>query len=288
MTWRITQNIYNLCEKRLRPWSRKRVGQRRPWESYENWTASRRNQCDFNTWACVCIQHCPSAYYWRSAVQLVWNAKQWRTLPFPHGTTIPAGCIVAVPVNCIYADSVRLSRPCLPICYIYWRRHITRTLKLSTAFGSSRRVNKMETASRTGHGRHAWYVSSSFWIRGRVWSSSQPWTVLRRKRSEGYPCSHSYDVRYRKNGRPGNLYFEEAVLCDTSAEMLFRKRNDVTGWIEVYRRWCIKMIDRSAKTLWPGLRASNKAFAPYIASFVPNICDKIATIWEYMYVSRNV
>lgn len=33
----------------------------------------------------------------------------------------------------------------------------------------------------------------------------------------------TYDIEM-PTGRPSNLYFGEAVLCDTNAEMLFRKR----------------------------------------------------------------
>ncbi len=33
----------------------------------------------------------------------------------------------------------------------------------------------------------------------------------------------TYDIEM-PNGRPSNVYFGEAALCDTNAEMLFRKR----------------------------------------------------------------
>ncbi|KAF8351221.1 cytochrome P450 [Amanita rubescens] len=123
--------------------------------------------------------------------------KVMKDFTFSDGTTIPAGCIAAVPLNCIHADSIP-----------------------STAFGSSRCVNKMEKAVKHqfvtldstyllfGHGRHA--------CPGRFFAESEVKAILAH-------ILMAYDIEM-PNGRPSNVYFGEAVLCDTNAEMLFRKR----------------------------------------------------------------
>ncbi len=117
MTLQITQNIYNLYEKRLRPWSRKKVGQRRAMGKLRELDNIMKESMRFSYLSSRMYPRCPSAYYRRIDV-----------LPFSRSETQSN-------------EGLHLFR--------WYNNALTRTLILSIAFGSSRCINKMEKAPST-------------------------------------------------------------------------------------------------------------------------------------------
>jgi len=129
--------------------------------------------------------------------------KVMKDFTFSDGTTIPAGCIAAVPLNCIHADSAYFPDPDTFDGLRFFKMREQDGEGIKHQF-----VTLDSTYLLFGHGRHA--------CPGRFFAESEVKVILAH-------ILMTYDIEM-PNGRPNNVYFGEAVLCDTNAEMLFRKR----------------------------------------------------------------